>query len=249
MAAVNQIARQRGAVKLALAMIAAVLAFAAFVALGIWQWQRGESKQATLDAVAARLASGQSEPMTAALADRADGIDRVYSQGRFLDAPILLLDNQIDAGAVGVRVYRLFRPEHVDRPILVELGWLPMPADRVPPQTEVGDGGVVEIDGLLLPPPSPGLMLGPAGQRLTDGRWLLTRLDPAEVSTLLDGVGPLAARVLRPDPAQPIGYRRSLDVLPNTLTPEKHRGYAGQWFALAAAVAVITLSLACRRRR
>ena len=41
---------------------------------------------------------------------------------------------------------------------------------------------------------------------------------------------------------------RDLDLLPNTLPPEKHRGYAFQWAALASAVLVIALVLGLRRR-
>ena len=59
---------------------------------------------------------------------------------------------------------------------------------------------------------------------------------------------PLAARVLRLDPALPIGFARDLDVLPNTLPPERHRGYALQWFGLSATLLAITVFLFVRRR-
>ena len=38
-------------------------------------------------------------------------------------------------------------------------------------------------------------------------------------------------------------------MLPNTLPPEKHRGYAVQWFALALAVLVTALVLTFRKAR
>jgi len=38
-------------------------------------------------------------------------------------------------------------------------------------------------------------------------------------------------------------------VLANTLPPERHLGYAVQWFALSAAVLVIALLLTLRARR
>ena len=59
----------------------------------------------------------------------------------------------------------------------------------------------------------------------------------------------LAPRVLKLDPDQPLGYARDLDVLPNTLPPERHIGYAVQWFGLAAAVLVTALLLTWRSRR
>src|SRR3546814_3794695 len=47
----------------------------------------------------------------------------------------------------------------------------------------------------------------------------------------------------------PLGYARDLDVLPNTLPPERHLGYAVQWFALALAVLAIAALLTFRKRK
>jgi cytochrome oxidase assembly protein ShyY1 len=63
----------------------------------------------------------------------------------------------------------------------------------------------------------------------------------------------LAPRVLKLDPAQrlPAGapaYARNLDILPNTLPPQRHLGYAVQWFGLAATVLVTALVLTFRKR-
>jgi cytochrome oxidase assembly protein ShyY1 len=46
-----------------------------------------------------------------------------------------------------------------------------------------------------------------------------------------------------------MGYTRDLELLPNTLPPEKHRGYSVQWFALALAVLVTALVLTLRRSK
>ncbi|HJS34801.1 MAG TPA: SURF1 family cytochrome oxidase biogenesis protein, partial [Pseudoxanthomonas sp.] len=59
----------------------------------------------------------------------------------------------------------------------------------------------------------------------------------------------LAPRLLKLDPDLPLGYARDLDVLPNTLPPERHIGYAVQWFGLAGAVLVTALLLTWRSRR
>ena len=80
----------------------------------------------------------------------------------------------------------------------------------------------------------------------TARRWLLTRVDLAALAKGLHIE--LAPRVLRLDPALPLGYARDLNVLPNTLSPERHRGYALQWFGLASATFLIVLFLGFRRR-
>ncbi len=63
------------------------------------------------------------------------------------------------------------------------------------------------------------------------------------------GLSSLAPRVLKLDPDLPLGYARDLDILPNTLPPERHIGYAVQWFGLAGAVFVTALVLTWRSRR
>ena len=55
--------------------------------------------------------------------------------------------------------------------------------------------------------------------------------------------------MLRLDPAMELGYERDLELLANTLPPDKHRGYAVQWFGLALAVLATALILTFRRRR
>jgi len=54
---------------------------------------------------------------------------------------------------------------------------------------------------------------------------------------------------VRLDPALEIGWARDLDVLPNTLPPERHLGYAVQWWALALAVLVTALVLTFRKKK
>ena len=54
--------------------------------------------------------------------------------------------------------------------------------------------------------------------------------------------------MLQPDPALALGYVRDAGTLPNTLPPERHRGYAVQWWGLSATVVAVYLILAWRRR-
>src|SRR5690606_15366012 len=101
--------------------------------------------------------------------------------------------------------------------------------------------------GLLVPPPAHGI--GPAGfAAQADGTLLAIGLDPATLAAPLRQPA-LAPRVLKLDPDLDIGYARDLDVLPNTLPPERHLGYAVQWFALALAVLVTALILTTRRQK
>ena len=225
----------------------AVVAIASFTSLGFWQSRRAIEKQAMLDAAAQVLAARKPVPLAAA-ADRARRHDYDWSsgEGAFDARGPLWLDNQQRDGRAGVRAYRLFVPDR-GAPLLVDLGWLPLPGDRALPAIERPPGRVV-VRGLLAPPPSTGLALGSGLARQGDG-WLLTRVDTAAIAPALGLSVPVAPRVLRLDPALPLGHDRDLQLLANTLPPEKHRGYALQWFALALAVLATASILTFRRPR
>jgi cytochrome oxidase assembly protein ShyY1 len=222
----------------------ALALIAGFCSLGRWQLNRAAEKQALLDQQASALAAPVPQSLTDLSTQPAQTLAWAEGRGRFLDAPALLLDNQRRGDAVGVHVYRVFQP-YGGKALLVDLGWLPLPADRhLPAPAPIA--GEQRLAGLLTPPPASGLALGPAFTQSSSGPWLMTRVDVAALASALHVE--LAARVLRLDPKLPLGYPRDLQLLSNTLPPERHRGYAVQWFGLAFATLVTTLILTFRRR-
>lgn len=214
-----------------------------FAALGRWQLQRASDKEAMLAASKFQVAERRREPLPTALA-KATGYSWIGARGRFEPTPVLLLDNQRRGAKVGVLVLGIFLPEDSSGALLVNLGWLPLPADRTLPTPRL-PADPVWLEGLLAPPPAAGIAMGPAYQPVEPDRWLLTRVDVGALAVALKR--PLAARVLRLDPSLPLGYPRDLDVLANTLPPERHRGYALQWFGLALATVLFSLFLRFRR--
>jgi surfeit locus 1 family protein len=224
----------------------ALLVTAAFCELGVWQLARMHQKQGMLAAVQQVLQERHARPLAiAADPARARGYDWADDRGRFLDAPAVLLDNQQFNDRSGVRAYRVFQPEASGAaPLLVELGWLPLPGDRRLPLV-APPPGELRIAGLLAPPPSHGIMAAVAIPQ-PDGQLLATGLDAADLRAKLRQPR-LAPRVLKLDPDARLGYARDLDILPNTIPPERHLGYAVQWFALALAVLATALLLTFRK--
>lgn len=245
----------QGRTALGLGWLLALLLAGCFVSLGLWQHGRMQQKQAMLDAVAQVIVQRQAQSLSiAADPTRSNNYDWAGGDGKFADAPALLLDNQLRDGQPGVRVYRLFLPDATPgnaaiTPLLVDMGWLALGAKREMPILPAITG-THSIAGLLTAPPSPGLLDAPP-QTQADGSLLLMRIAPQALADTLHTPA-IAARVLKLDPALTLGHPRDLDILPNTLPPEKHLGYAVQWFALALAVLLIAAVLtyrAWRRRR
>lgn len=234
-----------GAMQIGLSL-AAALGVALFCTLGAWQWSRASWKEQLLAQRAAVLQARAAVPLAAAFdASRRDALDWTAGRGRF-DGRVLLLDNQQRDGRAGVRAYGVLAADA--GPLLVELGWLPWGARRDMPDVHAPRGDI-DVAGVLVAPPSTGLALGSGVQVLPGSRYLLTRLDPAALGAAIGLSTPLAPRVLKLDPALPLGYARDFDLLPNTLPPERHRGYAVQWFALAATVAIVWTLLTLRSLR
>ncbi|MGH8062634.1 MAG: SURF1 family protein, partial [Pseudoxanthomonas sp.] len=211
--------------------IFAMIVIALFCRAGVWQLDRAKQKQAMLAESQKVLAERKPLPLSAA-ADpaRRTAYDWASGEGRFAPAPAVLLDNQSRGDRAGVRVYRIFLPTTTAPPLLVELGWLPLPGDRKLPAIETPPGPM-HVAGLLAPPPSPGIA-GSVVAPQADGNLLAIGLDHAALADALKRPN-LASRVLKLDPALKLGYARDLDILPNTLPPERHLGYAVQWFGLA----------------
>jgi len=225
----------------------ALLVMAGFASLGAWQLDRARQKE-TMLADADRVLAQRSAVALTGAADpaRASAYEWAQGEGRFLPLPAVLLDNQNHQGKPGIRVYRVFQPAGKATPLLVELGWLPLPGDRQLPHVDSFQN-LSQVAGLLAPPPSAGITRAIALPQ-ANGDVLATQLDHRVIANAL-GVPALAPRVLRLDPALKTGYARDLDILPNTLPPERHLGYAVQWFGLAAAVFITALVLTLRSRR
>lgn len=229
---------------------------ALFVRAGFWQTGRAEGKEAEWASATAVLAERRPQPLDAALKALPAWVEL---NGEFVEAPPLRLDNQRRGARVGVQVYRGFRTEDGQR-LWIDLGWRPLPADRQLPAEPAPPLGPQRLRGLLAAPPAAGLPIGPALSPAADGGWLALRLTPETLAAAWQAPsgsaagGPLAAPdrldavVLRLDPALALGYERDLDLLANTLPPEKHRGYALQWFGFAAGLLLLSLYLQFRRR-
>ena len=213
----------------------------AFVRAGLWQSGRAAEKDTLLADSARVLAERRPLP----LAEAASAMPAwVAVDGAFEAVPALRLDNQRRGARVGVQVYRAFRLDDGQR-LWVDLGWRPLPGDRRVPDEGQLPTTPMRLEGLLVPPPSAGLALGPAASALPDGGRLALRLEP---EVLREAGAAIDSAVLRLDPTIPLGHERDLDLLANTLSPDKHRGYALQWFGFAAGLLLLSLFLQFRRR-
>ncbi|WP_189375129.1 SURF1 family cytochrome oxidase biogenesis protein [Vogesella alkaliphila] len=204
--------RQRG--RLRLAWLLWLLALLPFL-LALWQWQRGQQRQAQLAHHEFNLRQAP-QPLAALAASTAPAGQRAWLQVRGSE-PEIRVANALLGGASGIRIW-----QPVQLPdgswVVVDRGWLRGPAAYVriplPP---------LRLQGYWLPRPQPYLL---SGARVAD-RGEVDALDWAALARRLPGRlhdGLLVLDVTLP-PLAPWPVRPPFD-------PQRHYAYALQWLLL-----------------
>ncbi|MGF1525966.1 MAG: SURF1 family protein [Candidatus Competibacterales bacterium] len=233
------------------AAMAVAMGIAILLALGFWQLDRGREKAALQAAFAERqelpaMALRHFDPEQP-LDDPQLRYQRVIATGSY-DPRHVLLDNQLREGRPGYHVYTPLRLG--EGGILVNRGWLAARPDRRLPPGEAltpveNPEGMEErtIRGRLAQPANPGLRLGNPGE----GPWpqVVQHLDYPQLSRALGY--PLAPAIILLDADAPGRFPRDWRPTFGGFGPERHRGYAVQWFGLAAALGVVFIAAHWRR--
>ncbi|MBS0579344.1 MAG: SURF1 family protein [Proteobacteria bacterium] len=221
----------------------ALLASGVCVRLGLWQWQRGQAREAQWQHFtrggAAVLELGD-EPTAGAAPYQA-----VRATGRLDGAHQFLLDNRSYHGRPGYEVLTPLVRAHAAT-LLVDRGWVPFSGSRRSlPDVALGAGADADtsLTGRLGELPSRGLALGHAAPA---GPWpkVTAFPDMAELAAALGA--PLEPRLLLLDPGAGPGYVR--DWQPPGMAPMRHFAYAIQWWSFAALALFLWGLLAYRNR-
>ncbi len=221
------------------------------IGLGVWQLGRAEEKRSIEQIVAVRSEAPPLEidpSRWRSIQQSADTLALAYApvamSGRFDGARQFLLDNRTRNGVAGFHVLTVFVPAGAAGGVLVNRGWIPLGErrDQTPalpvPSEELRITG--SFDGPRRPPP----LLGPSGYE--QGQWpkIVQRV---ELESIADQLGmALLPRVVLLDPNAPGGFVREWKPYYG-IPVERHQAYAFQWFALAAALAIIYLVVNLKR--
>ncbi len=211
-------------------------AFAILINLSWWQYSRAHDKTLQLQHLAQLQAKGALAPeQLPGLASTAVDGAPLRGTGRWLQPALWLLDNQIVEGKVGYDVIIPVQAQGLPQTLLVNLGWIAagerreqLPQPDIPPELQLDGLLRTKVDGLLL-----------LGQNIEDnGRWPV-RIQQVDYAALGSQSGrQLYPALLYQQQHTPFVPHYQSVVLP----PEKHRGYALQWFLLAIAVLGVALA-------
>jgi surfeit locus 1 family protein len=211
------------------------------VSLGNWQLRRAEEKKALYASFDAASLSPAAMPVDL-LEPEAAPFTPVTAYGQFDRERQVLLDAMMDGGRTGYQVLTPLLRQGLPA-VLVNRGWIPAAPDRgVLPGVSVS-GELRRVTGFLGHLPVPAMRLaGPAGESAS---WPRLALYPTR-EQLEQMLGyPVLDAVVLLGPEQPDGYLRNWR--PQLLSPDRHLGYAMQWFAIAMALIVIYVVVNLRR--
>lgn len=216
--------------------LASVLLVPMLLSLGFWQLDRADEKAELMSRVEERRAE---PPITLPMAMRLPANDladrRLTLTTTFIEDQYVLLDNRLRSGRFGYEVVAFALVGELLVPL--NLGWIPGDASRMripKPELPVGQH---EVQGRIYQPTGKAFMLGdnPFPSPLPGVVQQLTLKDWQGVldDALSRPVVPFEIRVVSNDP---VAFTADWAVV--NQTPEKHRGYALQWFTMALALAI-----------
>lgn len=231
----------------ALPAIAALLMLALLLSAGFWQLRRADEKRAMDVAQAYRSEQPplRLEPgMLAGLDIERLRYRNAQASGHYRNDRQYLLDNRTHKHVAGYHVLTPLQLQDSDVHVLVNRGWVPVGPDRSRLPDVTTPAQALAPRGMIVAAPAAGLALGASGY--DDAAWprVVQRVELDRIEEQLGG--PLLPFVLRLSAADEYGYERDWQTRTG-LSPERHLGYAVQWFALAAALVALSIWVAVKR--
>lgn len=211
---------------------------AVFTSMGFWQLSRATEKKILLKKFALRT---EVPPLTAATIKK-PGDWRFYQTtlvGEFDNARTIFLDNKTHEGKIGYEVYSPFRAQGLPAPMLIDRGFIPASNNRKELPVVRPITGNITITGMLNLPPSyvniGKLTYSPANTWPLRVEYInLTELAPVLQQLIFP-------YVLNITPTDPAAYSVKWQIV--AMQPEKHMGYALQWFAFALTLLILFVAL------
>lgn len=210
----------------------------ACVQLGQWQLRRADEKQSMLTSFEAGAGTVVALPAVGEL----PRYQRVVVSGRYDPAHQFLLENVSHAGRPGVRILTPLRRE-AGATVLVDRGFIATSGDRSEAPPVAVDAAPRQLTARVSALPRPAMELAAEA-----GSGWPRRVSFPTMDELAEALGEsLHPQLLLLEDGQPDGFLR--EWRPDGLAPERHLGYAVQWFGLAATVFITWLVLSLKPRR
>ena len=225
--------------------VAFALLFPLLLSLGLWQTERAQAKRDLVERNAAGEVTAVLDLRSPLQFEDGDRYRRATVRGEYIDEQQWLLDNRVYAGQAGYHVFTPFVIAGDRKPsLLINRGWVSVGHSREDLPLLPVPKGEVDLQGRLDRPASVALVVGEVPLESVESRVRVQSLDIAALAEARQL--PLAPMALVIDEGQPGGLQYDWSPMPQ-MGPEKHLGYAVQWFGLAVALLIIYVGVNTRR--
>ncbi len=220
--------------------VATLIFLPLFISLGLWQWHRAEYKQHLMDHYSAKSAQTGLSLERALLDPEGFRYYRLKLQGHYMAQRQFLQENQFNEHRLGYYVLTPFLADS-GQLILINRGWVPREFN----QKDLNlNSSPLALEGRVSVAPSRTFHLG---KNLKNSDAWPRQIQVIKIDELSSALGQkIEPLIVLLNPDEPAGFARNWQ--PQGLPPEKHRGYALQWFAFAALLAILFLSLNLKRK-
>lgn len=224
-----------------LATVVTLLLLTLLVNLGLWQKNRGDTKQDMISRYEER-SRNNAQNLQTLISLGADSMDYpVTLEGTYQHEKTFLLDNRTHRGIPGFQVITpLDIGSHL---VLVNRGWVAQGRTRQDTPEYPTPASAQRVEGITHVPNPDYFVLAEDDYQRVQWPFIIQKIDLEKSAQLFDK--PLAPFTVRLNPKEDSGFVR--EWRSNPMTPEKHYGYAFQWFSLALALLVIYVTVNARK--
>lgn len=211
-----------------------------FIGLGSWQIHRAEEKRGML------VAQATQEKQLAALWTGKEMLPSPYQKlrlkGHYLPE-LFLLDNQHQQHQFGYNVLSPFELAN-GAIVIIDRGWVPGDLSRQIMPTVTTPKKSLVLQGSTYFPSINQWLLGPEMEKKGNKVIVIERIDVKLLNQVLQKkVYPFIIRLEKQDP---YGFVREWKIV--SMSPERHLGYALQWFAMALVIFIIFVALNLKKQ-
>jgi len=222
-----------------------------FCVLGVWQVHRYQYKKTLLFTYQHRLESAPVpfSPLMLGLnvsrqnADQTLQFQPVEMEGHYVNALTMLVQNQVYKGQMGVEVLTPLQIAGEKKLLLVDRGWVRKPNNDTMPSIKP-ISGTQRINGYIKILNEYQFILGKNIYYPSASPIVMQKIDTDEISRMThQSFYPF---ILRLGDSGAAGYVRDWTII--TVLPQRHMGYAVQWFLMAMVLFIAYFCFCCERK-
>lgn len=206
-----------------------------FVGLGVWQLHRADEKKQML--MTHQAAAQQGHELWKEGSALPQQYQKIKVQGTYLPT-IFLLDNQFNQHRFG---YNVLSPLQITatQVVLVNRGWIPTNQTRQDIPNIQTPSKLLTVKGSAYFPSKKQWLLSADVEEKVKNALIIEQVDVKRLSQVLQKkVYPF---IIRLDKSEAHGFIREWTIV--SMPPERHLGYAVQWFAMAFVILILFIVL------